>query len=157
VFFDKDNSYSNRTGQGKVNVGVIGVLVFRERQPTPRFDANPFPYWNKPMYPQVPRWNYNSSDPHSWATSRGVGGGTITASAASTSTPQEAGTGHGREQWFPINEAEFEKRDPRHPDAQMALYYDTSRGLERRGIVLKYRKDFAPDPFPEAPGYTKRA
>ena len=32
VFKDKDRSYSNQTGEGTTNVGVIGFMVFKEKE-----------------------------------------------------------------------------------------------------------------------------
>lgn len=41
------------------------------------------------------------------------------------------------------------RRDPKHPDATLVIYYDSVRGLEKRGIdVLKKRSKMNPDPFP---------
>jgi len=194
VFWDKTNSYSNKTGRGKENVGVIGVLVFREK--SQYFSPDPFPHiYNGDPTGQHPMWNIGSTsgssgDPKLYG-SAGLNSsvesmsvsldsipllgsdnvadvGSISSSAGPTrsvrrriksksikgdTSIQEAGTGHGRITQFNTTEVNFEKRDTDHPDAQIVLYYDTSRGLERRGIVLKYKKNFAPDPFPNSPGY----
>ena len=146
VFWDKDNSYSNKTGRGTANTGVIGVLVFRERP--------------KPVaFPKTISWS-DTTRSGGWSTS--AGGGTFSASAMPisanyTADVQEAGTGHGRLEAFSTQETAFEKRDPKHPDAQIVLYYDTSKGLERRGIQLRYKASYAPDPFPTAPNYVKNS
>jgi len=193
VFWDKENSYSNKTGRGKENVGVIGVLVFREKPRSNMF--TPYPYDTFSVgslpnsFPETQSWNGNESSGNSWGglggnidsagisvsnavdTQNSILGSSASASSSTSATRstrstrrltkglttsgavQEAGTGHGRITEFNTTEVNFEKRDPKHPDAQVVIYYDTSRGLEKRGIVLKYKKNFAPDPFPSSPGY----
>lgn len=183
VFWDKENSYSNKTGRGKENVGVIGILVFREKQLQNLFGSSPnmstfvippsnLQVWNNNQQGgcQQGSWGIgdigicNIVDTHNSATA------TSSATASASASPyrstrgtrritpsgvnlQEAGTGHGRITNFNTTQVDFDKRDPQHPDSQIVMYYDTSRGLERRGIVLKYKQNYAPDPFPSSPGY----
>lgn len=60
------------------------------------------------------------------------------------------GTGFGREKSFNTSKTEFEKRDPKNPDAMLAIFYDTSKGLERKGINIRTRRSgyVEPNPFP---------
>lgn len=137
VFWDKDNSYANQTGRGTANTGVIGALIFREK-PQPIYRSA---FTGGETGPTIGAW-YSGSLPQNMS---------VSANCASPVSFQEAGTGHGRLEEFKTSEVGFTKRDPAHPDAQIVLYYDTSKGLERRGIVLRYKKSYAPDPFPNAP------
>lgn len=128
VFWDKNNSYAAQTGNGTQNTGVIGALVFRETPPS---------FLTTPMFAAS---SASSSSTRSFN--------------ASVST-QDAGTGHGWLEEYNTTKVAFSKRDPKHPDAQIVLYYDTGKSLERRGITLRYKQGYAPDPFPTAPSYLK--
>lgn len=123
VFFDSDNSYSNQIGHGKSNIGVIGAMVFEE-QPT----RTPFDHAR-----------YAANNPYAFDTLHNT--------RSCIAVDDQIGTGYGREQQFHTHETNFVYRS-NNPDAIIALYYDTSKGLERRGIQLRYRADSSPDPFP---------
>lgn len=60
-------------------------------------------------------------------------------------TPELA-TGFGRKDQFNTVDVTFDKRDANNPDAIMVMYYDSLRGLEKRGIVV--RKEATPQAFP---------
>lgn len=137
VFWDKEHSYAEGTGHGSLNTGVIGVLVFREMQVAP-VSPNTWDRWTH----SGPEHNYCNVEIGALSTTKGI-------------ADQDAGTGHGRRQEFRTVKTTFEKRDKDYPDAQIVLYYDSSKGLERRGITLRYKSDYAPDPFPSAPEYIR--
>jgi hypothetical protein len=126
VFWDKNNSYAAQTGNGTHNTGVIGALVFRETPPS---------FLTTPMFASAGDYSIRSLN--------------------STASTQDAGTGHGRLEQYSTTSVTFNKRDPKHPDAQIVLYYDTGKSLERKGITLRYKQNYAPDPFPTAPSYLK--
>jgi len=134
VFWDKDKSYSNMTGRGTENTGVIGILIFRE----------------KPLDITFPKYV-------GWTASASASANTQLRASSVSNSVNDTGTGHGRLEEFHTNQTFFEKRDPNHPDSQIVLYYDTSKGLERRGITLRYKSTYAPDPFPSSPGYIKKS
>lgn len=67
----------------------------------------------------------------------------------SSSIKSEVGTGFGEEATFRTVTVNFQKRDASNPDATLVIYYDSLRGLERRGIYVGRRKDpRSPDAFP---------
>ncbi len=145
-FADPRDSYTNRVGNGATNVGVIGLMVYREKQ-------------------QWPTYSLNSLAIGGGLNSRGMfdagmlGSNSIAAAAGAEATAKglrssELGTGWGEDTTFHTTEVKFEKRDSSYPDAIVALYYDSSKGLERRGIVVRnnYVNSSNPNPFP---GYTR--
>jgi hypothetical protein len=143
-FGDVSNSYAPRTGKGTTNVGVIGLMVFREK---PQY--NPY------------------GQAYALSTTKGMtrGGGQLFGSSYSSSahmgspvadsfdiasqscaSAPEVGTEFGEVKHFSTRQVTFEKRDPNHPDAILAVYYDSARGLEKRGIIVG--KKHNPSPFP---------
>lgn len=72
----------------------------------------------------------------------------MTSSVASTETTFDLGTGWGAKQEFKTNQTTFNKGDL---VAQMALFYDSRRNLEKRGIEVVKRErtylDDLPAPF----------
>lgn len=127
-FDDPYKSYTSRIGNGSSNVGVIGAMIFKEK---------------------IHQVNaYRSMFPKSISTQGGIWSGSlgITSQTAAIST-LEMGTGWGEESNFNISEVQFERRDPTTPDATLALYYDSAKGLEKRGIVMDFSK-YNPNPFP---------
>jgi hypothetical protein len=168
VFWDKENSYSNKTGKGNGNTGVIGALVFEEF--VYDYKLRPFPKWyEETIWHDGPRYQTHGCWGNSTTTSGDVLRGmadtasigsvhdgvacsdTTLTSATQDTNPQEAGTGHGRLEEFNTTSVSFTERDADNPDAKMVLYYDNSKGLEKRGIVLKYKPNYCPDPFPNNP------
>jgi hypothetical protein len=62
VFEDKRSSYSNQTGNGTTNVGVIGLMVFEEKVVTkPVGTPMPYPVPYPVPSPQIPPYK-----PHPW-------------------------------------------------------------------------------------------
>ena len=51
----------------------------------------------------------------------------------------------------------FVKRDANYPDGVMTMYYDSQRGLEKRGVKLKYKTPHVPDAFPVSRGLWNNA
>lgn len=168
-FSDKGNSYSNAMGNGTTNVGVIGFMVFKEKQhiyPVFTTSQNPFtrvgdsgsftpyPYSNVSMnstYGMSPRVPNNSPI---------VGSGSSIAATCVTSSADsekfDLGTTWGDEKSHNVTEVSFDRQNPHVADRIITIYYDSLRNLEKRGIKVKnysnsnvYEK---PNPFP---GYTK--
>lgn len=140
-FADLRNSYSAQSGKGTTNTGVIGVLVFRERV-YPRITASSFPTLSatRGMVPAGGGWYGSGTDFGSMSTSNVQGTNAIDDAVG-------LGTGFGEKESFKTHEVTFEKRDPNHPDAMMAIYYDSEKGLAKRGIIVK-TYDNKPNPFP---------
>lgn len=222
VFEDSKSSYSSQVGKGTINVGVIGVMVFVEKEvekhtpitiPTPYPQPYPQPYpvpYPVPIvpvptprpdpwfpYPWRDRWTtagdptygqgigiisstntvIGSSTKSSGILSENVGAvsasvdasddilrGISSSSTESLSvsnsgtdtfimsalgasvevevTPEfEIGTGWGDEIDHNVTIIEFERQDRHNPDEMLAVFYDTRKGLEARGIeVIKTKK-----------------
>lgn len=139
-FADARESYTNRVGNGTSNVGVIGLMVYREKQRV-------FHYASRGV-----SLNAFDSLGSGALLSKGMVGSNSIAAAAASAAP-ELGTGWGEDVSFNTTEVKFEKRDPNYPDAILALYYDSAKGLERRGIVVRTTYSSGnPNPFP---GYTR--
>jgi hypothetical protein len=172
-FGSSSGSYSNRTGRGKKNVGVVGLMVFR---PQPTYNNAYFPSTSFTFtdYSMSNGWPQNSSASSVnnvlMGTSTCIGSGldadsvrsmtshpgvaaslnstvTSTPSAVSKSVTQSLGTEYGDATKFETKSVTFTKRDPNYPDALIAIYYDDAQGLEARGIILPYRNT-GPQAFP---------
>ena len=152
LFADKERSYAASQGEEQAaNAGVVGVLVYGEKaKPQPPITIKPYPAHPLPRYPYDPYWEYPrtwlSGVPHSASPLRSINTSsttaTLSASASTTKAPSEEadfslGTAWGDRQDFRTQEVEF-KRDG--VKAQMLIYYDSRRNLEKRGIVVKPEK-----------------
>lgn len=159
-------SYAVQGGHDATNVGVIGLMVFRDGKPfnpyeyfhkTRPWDTDPKPYDPYKDIPPRPGpiWyeggQYREPPMMSDSTVRSTYSNTgpvqVTASNSLESS-QNVGTGFGGVQWFKTTGTRFEKRDPNNPDEMMVIFYDNARGLEKRGIVVERKKYRSPDPFP---------
>jgi hypothetical protein len=155
TFTASPNSYAERTGR-PANVGVIGVALFRERQPrqayvTPSYtpgaqspaarsaklgesaDAKASPPTPAPTSPSAPA----AAPPF-------LGG-----MAASPAT--KLGTGHGEREYSYVNHTEFLRMQD-HPNEVIRIRYDSFDNLLALGIVKRPRPA-APwaNPFPASP------
>jgi len=64
---------------------------------------------------------------------------------------QEIGTGFGKATNFQTTVTDFDRATPGTARHTLAIYYDTKKGLERRGVVVKEaREPVKPNPFPAA-------
>lgn len=142
-FSDARESYTSRVGNGVSNVGVIGLMVYREKQR---------------VWPSRGLTAFNSLETFGGglrgSTLNVVGSNSMADSVGvAASAAPELGTGWGEDKAFNTTEVQFEKRDPNYPDAILALYYDSSKGLERRGVVVRNTYSSSnPNPFP---GYAR--
>lgn len=154
VFSDKDKSYAQHSSGGTTNAGVVGVLVYGEKIIQPQaVVAQPYSvppiYWPQPT--TAPLDPYRSSISNvtsalggiqtinqistSSATSASATRGVISKSGLESSDDSFGlGTGWGEKADFKINHTTFNRGDL---GAQMVIYYDTRRNLEKRGIEIK--------------------
>lgn len=175
-FGSASGSYSNRTGRGKKNVGVIGLMVFRPKYVPPvNFYPNTYTYTSMGgglTSPSQPMWNTmlgssvsncasgsgldaDSFDGVAMAAPAGapkmrtanINTSSVVGSNAVPKSAQNLGTEYGDSTTFQTTKTTFEKRDPAYPDALVAIYYDDANGLEARGILLPYRNS-SPQAFP---------
>lgn len=163
-FQDKENSYSAlMQSSNKVITGVIGMLVYEEKKA--EFSFNGFPK----IIPEIGKPNpyFSSGDPsgalyvpldHSAMI---VNSSQNASLSASTTTDQmfDVGVGWGDKEQFKVKEKSFVRGNRL---AQMVIYYDSRRNLEKRGIkVVKDKNsylDVLPEPFsgmgcPVPPGW----
>lgn len=149
-------SYAARTGR-PLDVGVIGVAVFRERPP-------PAPV----VMPSPPVGNHESRDQ---AAERSAAGSTSAPPAAAPSPSDSSakaasqrqelaarkrlGTGHGERETSPVSHTHFERASSR-PDEIVSLQYDRFENLVAAGVIPGDRIGRLPRPFPgsrETAGY----
>jgi hypothetical protein len=146
TFTDSPNSYAERTGR-PANVGVIGVAVFRERQPHAVYAPPKIaPSARQPEAPGAGESNRESAR-ESTATA-------ATAATPSTSpVPMRApklGTGHGEREYSYVENTEFLRMQP-EPNEVIRIRYDSLDNLVAMGIVRRPRPTPAvPNPFPDS-------
>lgn len=133
-------SYKVQSGRGASNVGVIGLMIFREK-------IHPAHTLRRV---QLTASSYDGGTVKGGWYGTGAESATMSATADSCaqSVGQEMGTGFGEAQTFNTSKVSFTKRDPNFPDALIALYYDSARGLEKRGINVAHKGAGAANPFP---------
>ena len=125
------DSYAARTGRPD-HVGVIGIAMFRERQPVVPMQAMPAP----------------APPP---ATAAAAAEGRAMADSARRS-PERAesrlGTGHGERRDSRVTETAFERASDT-PDAIVRIYYDSYPRLLAQGVIRAPRVvQQRPEPFP---------
>jgi hypothetical protein len=173
TFTDSPNSYAERTGR-PANVGVIGVAIFRERQPQPVY-APPV-IGRLSGQPEAPRSLASDSAtpnvPMAKAPAMGASNSAaatetqVTAGArASTALPApmsspmvrapepapKLGTGHGEREYSYVNYTEF-LRMQTQPNEVIRIHYDSLENLFAMGIVKRPRPvPPTANPFPASP------
>jgi hypothetical protein len=140
-FSDPEASYAVRTGRPD-DLGVIGVALFRER-PIERQG------W-------LSRDRRTGSSPSREKTAADAAGKAVerraTRSDAAAPAMQEPslGTGHGRGEYSPVQQVEFERASTR-PDELVAIRYERRETLVAMGVLPASRHGLRdPDPFPGA-------
>lgn len=167
TFTESPNSYAERTGR-PANVGVIGVAIFRERQPQPAY-APPM-IGQSSSQAQAPRASESDSAlpnesmakaplaraSNSAASVEAKVSPTLpaTSSAPVARAPAPApklGTGHGEREYSYVNHTEF-LRMQTQPNEVIRIRYDSLDNLLAMGIVKRPRPP-APtsNPFPASP------
>jgi hypothetical protein len=154
TFTDSPNSYAERTGR-PANVGVIGVAIFRERQPQPVY-APPV-IGHTPVRPEAQRADESAQAPPLDAMTQTPAAGALGSAAAPmqrapTPAPTpKLGTGHGEREYSYVNRTEFSRMQPQ-PNEVIRIHYDSLDNLFAMGIVKRPRP--APptaNPFPASP------
>jgi hypothetical protein len=172
TFTESPNSYAERTGR-PANVGVIGVAIFRERQPQPVYTP-----------PMIGRLSGGSDAQRaSELDSATVASGSMAKapaasgsnSAAETQTTAQAresmalpapkpsplqrapepapklGTGHGEREYAYVNHTEFSRMQTQ-PNEVIRIHYDSLENLLAMGIVKRPRPmPPTANPFPASP------
>jgi hypothetical protein len=154
TFTDASNSYAERTGR-PANVGVIGLALFRERQPPPMYAP--------PMIGQTPSLREAAPGPVYGALAAGhpIAADESMAKAQSTVPPPAAstmmrapapvaklGTGHGEREYSYVSHTEFVRMQTQ-PNEVIRIHYDSLDNLFAMGIVPRpHPGPPTPNPFP---------
>ncbi|HET7204709.1 MAG TPA: hypothetical protein VFI92_15220 [Steroidobacteraceae bacterium] len=146
-FSDPHDSYAARTGRPD-DLGVIGVALFRERLPEPER------WWSRDRGADL----HSSSPPRETAEAGATGDaadGRAADAAVAAPAPQRPslGTGHGRNEYSPVETLAFERASSR-PDELIAIRYEDRETLVALGVLpeARYgRRD--PEPFPGGLGF----
>jgi hypothetical protein len=176
TFTDSPNSYAERTGR-PANVGVIGVALFRERQPQPVY-APPMigrlsggreapraseldsatagvPMPDVPMA-KAPAASGSNSAAETQTTAQARESIALPAPKPSPlqRAPEPApklGTGHGEREYAYVNHTEF-LRMQAQPNEVIRIHYDSLENLFAMGIVKRPRPvPPTANPFPASP------
>jgi len=158
-FGSVESGYNVQSGEGTANSGVIGFMVFREAvtQYTNNWNTRAYPQWGTAIGGSLGAMPVTySANATSASCAQNMCMGSIDSVVGATTksiaaTVPEIGTEFGKQATFNTTTMAFNKRDPNVPDAVIVAYYDTLKGLERRGIVVRKT---GPDPFPRYKGST---
>ena len=142
------DSYAARTGRPG-DVGVIGVALFREKQPCC------WPWLHKNESDGLAPQSYDRSDsaPAPSSVPEGSARESLGAAAerrsAQKKTESKLGTGHGRSEHSTVVYTEFE-RASETPDEVITIYYDSHRNLVAQGVIPTYSQyhERRANPFP---------
>jgi hypothetical protein len=150
TFTASPNSYAERTGR-PANVGVIGVALFRERQPQPVYV--PPTIGQLSGRAQAPRAADSNAEASTGAKSSLAMPAPMPPPMAS-SIPAPApklGTGHGEREYSYVNHTEFQRMQAQ-PNEVIRIRYDSLDNLFAMGIIKRPRPA-APgaNPFPASP------
>ena len=148
TFTASPNSYAERTGR-PANVGVIGVALFRERQPQPVY-----------VPPMIGQLAGRAQAPRAADSAASAEAKSSLAMPApmppptASSVPAHApklGTGHGEREYSYVNHTEFQRMQAQ-PNEVIRIRYDSLDNLLAMGIIKRPRPA-APgaNPFPASP------
>jgi hypothetical protein len=130
TFTDLPNSYAARTGR-PANVGIVGVAVFREHQPS--IDQ-----------PAIAGQPSSRSD----ASRAAESASTSPESAPAAPSPgSKLGTGHGEREYSYVDHTDFVRMQPQ-PNQVVRIHYDSLENLFAMGIITRPRPVPVPNPFP---------
>jgi hypothetical protein len=154
TFTDASNSYAERTGR-PANVGVIGLALFRERQPPPMY-APPMIGQTPPLREAAPgqasapiAGGFPMAADESMARAQS----TVPAPAASPMAGALApvaklGTGHGEREYSYVSHTEFVRMQTQ-PNEVIRIHYDSLDNLFAMGIIPRpHPGPPTPNPFP---------
>jgi hypothetical protein len=139
TFTASPNSYAERTGR-PANVGIIGVALFRERQPQPVYVPPVITPSPEPSEPARSAPAPTAGLPESKPGTRSDSSATQTLSPALHVAPEPAasasklGTGHGEREASHVTNTEFSRMQPQ-PNELIRIRYDSLENLAAMGIV----------------------
>lgn len=140
-FSDPQDAYATRTGRPD-DLGVIGVAVFHEREPRVLLESA-----------EVDRAPPSAARQESSADRRAKGGADSRVAESNAAALPALGTGHGRREWSPARQVEFERASSR-PDQRVVIRYDRRENLVAMGVLPRPLRPWRePNPFPGALGF----
>jgi hypothetical protein len=167
-FSAASNSYAGRTGRPD-HVGVIGVALFRERQPEPVAQAPAWPWRGEssadssnrlgssapaPATASAPAAERQMAEPSARAQEAPARADALAKAAPSYAplpTPK-LGTGHGQRETSVVSHTRFERLQP-GPNEIVRIRYDSRENLVATGVIrepVSYPPVPAPQPFPQS-------
>jgi hypothetical protein len=141
-FSDPSDSYAARTDRPN-DLGVIGVALFREVERTAWLGNEARPA------AQDSREREESDSAGEAKASRAAG------AAAPAMQQPSLGTGHGRGEYSPVEQVEFQRASSR-PDEMIAIRYERRETLVAMEVIPERRYSLPrrdPDPFPGTLGF----
>ena len=152
VFSKKGNSYVAQMNSNSNNVGVIGVMIFKEKNPLNHITSivKGVPYHAAQSWLYPPYDNANKPMLRNDLGSVTSVNSTETSSASQNSIYHNLGTEFGQPKEFSTTSVTFYRLNQSTPDSKMVIYYDSGEGLQRRGIVLKTKRNKYYTEIPQA-------
>lgn len=153
VFSSAKDSYTKLKSNITTNVGALGLMVFREKIDHFVFSSN-YNMNNTWCGGSITRSGIGNTTPGSGPVAGGsgsgpvAGGSTTSVKSVSSENTTPLGTGFGNRQQFETVKISFNKRDDNNPDAIITMFYDSAKGLEKKGIDIAYRTKQRPEAFP---------
>ena len=150
TFTASPNSYAERTGR-PANVGVIGVALFRERQPQPVYVPPTIGQLSGRAQESRARDSNSAASPEA-KSSLAMPAPMHPPMASSVPAPApKLGTGHGEREYSYVNHTEFQRMQVQ-PNEVIRIRYDSLDNLFAMGIIKRPRPA-APgaNPFPASP------
>ncbi len=146
-FTELENSYAARTGR-PVDVGVIGIAVFRKKTEPPVAISRHFELRRQAANEGPPVSEAQNAAKDEVAQSARDDAIAPRASAvAPAPAPKKLGTGHGQSEVSVVRYANFERASST-PDEVITIYYDSYRNLVAQGVIRDNPKLARPNPFP---------
>jgi len=141
-FSDPGDAYAARTGRPN-DLGVIGVAIFREHPVEP-------PHWlNRDRRSASPAAQERAGT----AAAEAAKSNRAEADASAPSMQQPSlGTGHGRGEYSPVRQVEFQRASSK-PDEMIAIRYERRETLVAMGVIQAGLARRQPDPFPGTMGF----
>jgi hypothetical protein len=169
TFTESPNSYAERTGR-PANVGVIGIALYRERQPQawthPRrledLSTNRLPAPAASADAPPPATAPSAAGPSAAPLSAAPPSAAAASAAAASAAPPFAaapraelapklGTGHGEREYSYVTNTQFARLGPQ-PNEVIRIRYDSLDNLLAMGVIRRERPlPPAVNPFPDAP------
>ena len=150
TFTESPNSYAERTGR-PANVGVIGVALYRERQPQVTY-APPLIGGHEPIRPdERGRAESAPAAPSDSPAKAPAARDSNSAVIAGAQPAPKLGTGHGEREYSYVAYTEF-ARMQEQPNEVIRIRYDSLDNLFAMGVIKRPRP--APpqaNPFPASP------